>query len=101
MAQLVEHIVHIDGVTGSSPVATTTRKPLIFKGFSFAVLPKVDVHSGSLPLCSHRRRLALLTAIVVKNHRLWGGLNDYPTVKEPSNIGVNGEMIVDLFPPYW
>ena len=24
MAQLVEHIVHIDGVTGSSPVATTT-----------------------------------------------------------------------------
>ena len=25
MAQLVEHIVHIDGVTGSSPVATTTR----------------------------------------------------------------------------
>ena len=23
MAQLVEHIVHIDGVTGSSPVATT------------------------------------------------------------------------------
>ena len=26
MAQLVEHIVHIDGVTGSSPVATT-REP--------------------------------------------------------------------------
>ena len=25
MAQSVEHIVHIDGVTGSSPVATTTR----------------------------------------------------------------------------
>ena len=25
MAQLVEHIVHIDGVTGSSPVATTTN----------------------------------------------------------------------------
>ena len=23
MAQLVEHIVHIDGVTGSSPVSTT------------------------------------------------------------------------------
>lgn len=23
LAQLVEHIVHIDGVTGSSPVATT------------------------------------------------------------------------------
>ena len=27
MAQLVEHIVHIDGVTGSSPVATTTKEP--------------------------------------------------------------------------
>ena len=26
MAQLVEHIVHIDGVTGSSPVATTNPK---------------------------------------------------------------------------
>ena len=25
LAQLVEHIVHIDGVTGSSPVQTTTR----------------------------------------------------------------------------
>ena len=26
LAQLVEHIVHIDGVTGSSPVSTTTKK---------------------------------------------------------------------------
>ena len=26
MAQLVEHIVHIDGVTGSSPVATTNAE---------------------------------------------------------------------------
>ncbi len=26
MAQSVEHIVHIDGVTGSSPVATTMSK---------------------------------------------------------------------------
>ena len=25
LAQLVEHIVHIDGVTGSSPVQTTTN----------------------------------------------------------------------------
>ena len=31
MAQLVEHIVHIDGVTGSSPVATTA-KALDFQG---------------------------------------------------------------------
>ena len=34
MAQLVEHIVHIDGVTGSSPVATT-GKALDFQGFFF------------------------------------------------------------------
>ena len=26
LAQLVEHIVHIDGVTGSSPVQTTRNK---------------------------------------------------------------------------
>ena len=40
MAQLVEHIVHIDGVTGSSPVATTTtRKPLKIKGFWVFFLP--------------------------------------------------------------
>lgn len=26
LAQLVEHIVHIDGVTGSSPVQTTTKR---------------------------------------------------------------------------
>ena len=32
MAQLVEHIVHIDGVTGSSPVATT-MKTLDSQGF--------------------------------------------------------------------
>ena len=38
MAQLVEHIVHIDGVTGSSPVATTTNpwKYSISEGFLFA-----------------------------------------------------------------
>ena len=27
LAQLVEHIVHIDGVTGSSPVQTTKNRP--------------------------------------------------------------------------
>ena len=42
MAQLVEHIVHIDGVTGSSPVATTTenrmqiRHPVFFVAFKQA-----------------------------------------------------------------
>ena len=40
MAQLVEHIVHIDGVTGSSPVATTTRT-LVNQGFFHFVRPKI------------------------------------------------------------
>ena len=38
LAQLVEHIVHIDGVTGSSPVSTTMKKALISlrnRGFFF------------------------------------------------------------------
>ena len=38
MAQLVEHIVHIDGVTGSSPVATTTRLASLLVRF-FLTLP--------------------------------------------------------------
>ena len=39
MAQLVEHIVHIDGVTGSSPVATTTSpwKYCISEGFLYVL----------------------------------------------------------------
>ena len=37
LAQLVEHIVHIDGVTGSSPVQTTIIKPCkCLHGFSFS-----------------------------------------------------------------
>ena len=42
MAQLVEHIVHIDGVTGSSPVATTP-KVLVNQGlfhFAYVQIPK-------------------------------------------------------------
>ena len=39
MAQLVEHFVHIEGVTGSSPVATTMkRKKLYFFLFFFSEL---------------------------------------------------------------
>ena len=34
MAQLVEHIVHIDGVTGSSPVQTTTEPLEKSRGFN-------------------------------------------------------------------
>ena len=33
MAQSVEHIVHIDGVVGSSPTVTTKRKSLKINGF--------------------------------------------------------------------
>ena len=53
MAQLVEHIVHIDGVTGSSPVATTTSSVRNDRGFLFAF------HSGICrrsPLPSKVRR---------------------------------------------
>lgn len=39
MAQLVEHIVHIDGVTGSSPVATTTRLTSLLVRFFLPTLP--------------------------------------------------------------
>ena len=37
MAQLVEHIVHIDGVTGSSPVGTTKQKTTQLGGFFVCV----------------------------------------------------------------
>ena len=50
MAQSVEHIVHIDGVTGSSPVATTISKSgkLLAGLFLF---PRFIVHTdgGSKP----------------------------------------------------
>ena len=38
LAQLVEHIVHIDGVTGSSPVQTTRNKDRL-RGDPFFVSP--------------------------------------------------------------
>ena len=38
LAQLVEHIVHIDGVTGSSPVQTTRNKDHL-RGDPFFVSP--------------------------------------------------------------
>lgn len=36
MAQLVEHVVHIDGVTGSSPVATTKEPLEKSRGFTYS-----------------------------------------------------------------
>ena len=44
MAQSVEHIVHIDGVVGSSPTVTTT-KPLqdnTRKGFSYSRMSRFN-----------------------------------------------------------
>ena len=47
LAQLVEHIVHIDGVTGSSPVQTTTRKSLEkSRLFLFYTFPQRGYKSG-------------------------------------------------------
>ena len=48
MAQLVEHIVHIDGVTGSSPVATTPKSLVIQGIFFFAIefYPHVHPHGN-------------------------------------------------------
>lgn len=45
LAQLVEHIVHIDGVTGSSPVSTTKKSLPEWEVFSFAVF------YGTKPVC--------------------------------------------------
>ena len=55
LAQLVEHIVHIDGVTGSSPVQTTKSalQAQILQGFFF-----------TKAACSHRWRFA-------DGRRLW------------------------------
>ena len=55
MAQLVEHIVHIDGVTGSSPVATTIIPRISgFEGFfmfswTFGNRPRKKYRDGAGP----------------------------------------------------
>ena len=38
---VVEHIVHIDGVTGSSPVATTTRLASLLARFFLTYLTAI------------------------------------------------------------
>ena len=38
---MVEHIVHIDGVTGSSPVATTTRLASLLARFFLTYLTAI------------------------------------------------------------
>ena len=35
---MAEHIVHIDGVTGSSPVQTTKERTTLMGGFFFGAL---------------------------------------------------------------
>ena len=57
LAQLVEHIVHIDGVTGSSPVSTTTSSAAlrIFSGALAQLVARlngIQKVRGSTPLCS-------------------------------------------------
>ena len=52
MAQLVEHIVHIDGVTGSSPVATT-QKPRKHKAFEVFLISQVVSSSSPEELIQH------------------------------------------------
>ena len=77
MAQLVEHIVHIDGVTGSSPVATTTIPGR--KAWGFFILPPsrpraiIQRESGSLrkkegfrQIAFHRRARRDVKGTVVK-----------------------------------
>ena len=49
LAQLVEHIVHIDGVTGSSPVQTTRKKDHL-RGDPFFVSP-VAISEPVNPRC--------------------------------------------------
>ena len=43
MAQLVEHIVHIDGVTGSSPVGTTKQRTTRLGGFLFVFRMRLNL----------------------------------------------------------
>ena len=51
MAQLVEHIVHIDGVTGSSPVATTmARQAKMLAGFFLYFLEVIMKSESKHPL---------------------------------------------------
>ena len=42
MAQSVEHIVHIDGVVGSSPTGTTTKTTTLHGWLFFCVCPEVS-----------------------------------------------------------
>ncbi len=60
MAQLVEHIVHIDGVTGSSPVATTIVRPLVGRIFLKAIIPWVICSFAGISL----DRISLLYTMV-------------------------------------
>ena len=63
LAQLVEHIVHIDGVTGSSPVSTTTSSAelRIFSGALAQLVARlngIQKVRGSTPLSSTKLNLS-------------------------------------------
>ena len=67
MAQLVEHIVHIDGVTGSSPVATTTIPVLHFEGLGF-FYPQ----TGDNPLSSDDKPIVIASSSI-ETSRIYKG----------------------------
>ena len=52
MAQLVEHIVHIDGVIGSSPIATTQILSLRIEDFFF--YPRISAQKRELSLAGSK-----------------------------------------------
>lgn len=62
MAQSVEHIVHIDGVTGSSPVATTTNPCSIKLARVFSCLEKMKIF-----ILDRRKRTESITLFTSKN----------------------------------
>ena len=77
MAQLVEHIVHIDGVTGSSPVATTTCLASLLARFCYKEM------SGDILMKLIRyRRPSMKTALgITRAKRSFARATGIPTTK--------------------
>jgi hypothetical protein len=81
-----EHIVHIDGVTGSSPVQTTTRKPLKNQGFFFMPLSEYSMYTLWYIRSVHiENRVASLAGTSLRFNK----------------VDVNGMMDGDLLRPFW
>ena len=77
MAQLVEHLVHIEGVIGSSPIATTTNKGLSIKRDFFIIhieggersppsaVVILQLHRWNVPFSSSYSSLSVSVTVVV------------------------------------